>query len=215
MAAAGEIPALYDRWSESYDTDTNRTRDLAGAVLRNELDGLVDVDVVELGCGTGRNTAWLLERARSLTALDFSSGMLEKARTRMAGSGVRFVQHDIRTPLPLEDASADLVVITLVLEHVAHPGSVFLECFRVLRTGGAVFVCELHPYRQWSGSVAQFTEPVTGECTKVPAYEHSVSELVNDGLAAGLRPVRLGEWRDPADEAAGRAPRLLSVLYRR
>ena len=40
---------------------------------------------MELGCGTGKNTVWLAGRARALVALDFSDGMLTRARERLAG----------------------------------------------------------------------------------------------------------------------------------
>lgn len=214
-ASASEIADLYDRWSVTYDTDENRTRDLAGQVLRAELPELTAGDVVELGCGTGRNTVWLAERARSVTGVDFSPAMLEKARRKISDDRVRFVQHDIRTALPFEPESTDLVVGTLVLEHIRNMAVVFAECARVLRRGGHLFVCELHPYRQWGGGQAQFTAPGGEESVRVPAYVHEVSEYVNGGIAAGFHVVRLGEWRDDRDRLEAASARLLSVLYRR
>lgn len=211
----GEVEALYDRWAATYDTDENRTRDLAGEVLRSELGELVEADVVELGCGTGRNTGWLAERSGSVVAVDFSRSMLDEARRKISDARVRFLEHDIRSALPLGSGSADLVAIALVLEHVAAIEPVFGECARVLRSGGHLFVCELHPYRQWAGGQARFTVPGSSDSVRVPAFLHSVSEFVNAGIAAGLCVERLGEWRDERDEAESVPPRLLSLLYRR
>lgn len=210
----GEVDALYDRWAATYDTDQNRTRDLAGRVLRTESADLVAGDVVELGCGTGRNTVWLVERARSLTGVDFSTAMLEEARRKISDDRVRFVRHDIRAALPLLGDSADLVVITLVLEHIEDLGFVFGECARVLRPGGYLWACELHPSRQWKGGQAQFVAPGEREAVRVPAYVHEVSEYVNAAIAADLRIVQMGEWRDDRNRAEASPPRLLSVLYR-
>ncbi len=214
-AERDRIADLYDRWAATYDSDENRTRDLAGQVLRAELADLPVGDVLELGCGTGRNTAWLAERARSLVAVDFSRSMLAKARERVSEGGVRFLEHDIRTPLPVESGSADLVVITLVLEHVEDLGFVFHECARALRRGGHLFVSELHPYRQWAGARARFTAPGSEEAIRIPAYLHEISEYVAAGNGADLRLVGMGEWRDGWDRAEGAMPRLLSLLFRR
>ncbi len=214
MTRSADIAALYDRWSPSYDEDANRTRDLAGVVLRRELDGGTIGNVVELGCGTGLNTAWLAGRARSVVALDFSAGMLDRARERVP-AGARFVLHDIRTPLPLASGSADLLVITLVLEHVEALEPVLAECARVLRPGGRLFACELHPHRQREGGQAQFSEQAAGRRIRVPAYLHERVEYVNAAVAAELRVGGAGEWRDEADAAEGRPPRLVSFLFER
>lgn len=64
-------------------------------------------DVLELGCGTGKNTMWLAERARRVTAMDFSPGMLDVARGRAPKDRVSFVQHDARERWPMDDASVD------------------------------------------------------------------------------------------------------------
>lgn len=209
------IASLYDRWSHTYDSDANPTRDLASEVLRTAIGAVVGGDVVELGCGTGRNTGWLAAQARSLVGVDFSPGMLEKARARAVGERVRFIEQDLRDGLPLGDESADLVVIMLVLEHVEDVDPVFSECARVLRPGGHLFTCELHPYRQWAGAQAQFTDGATGERTRVPAHVHEVSEFVNGAIAAGMRLVRLDEWRAEVDGAEDTSPRLLSALHQR
>src|SRR5258705_7483749 len=167
----------YDRWAATYDSDANMTRDLDAIVLRAsnlEIDGR---DVLELGCGTGKNTVWLAERARSVTALDFSDGMIERARRRVgAAPNVCFVRHDVRASWPCTDASVDVVVGNLVLEHVADVAPVFAEAARVLRPGGEAFFCELHPDRQRRGSQAQFTDTSTGERVLVEAFAHTQPE---------------------------------------
>ena len=63
--AGAEIARAYDRWARTYDTDANTTRDLDAEVLRRSSLAIDGRDVLELGCGTGKNTGWLAERARS------------------------------------------------------------------------------------------------------------------------------------------------------
>jgi|SRR4051812_36170362 ubiquinone/menaquinone biosynthesis C-methylase UbiE len=205
------VADAYDRWSRQYDDDQNATRDLDAFVLRQVPLQLAGARVLEVGCGTGKNSAWLVSQARELIALDFSPGMLDVARRRVRSSTARFVEHDITRPWPVESESVDVVVGNLVLEHVHELAPVFAEAARVLRPGGQLFFCELHPYRQLRGGQAHFVDAHTDETVQVAAYRHTVSEYVTDALAAGLTLRALGEWLEPNAEP-GAPPRLLSLL---
>ncbi|HMA24670.1 MAG TPA: class I SAM-dependent methyltransferase, partial [Gemmatimonadaceae bacterium] len=219
--AAAEIARAYDRWATRYDVDDNRTRDLDARVLRESDLAVNGRDVLELGCGTAKNTVWLAERARRVVGLDFSRGMLEVARSRLATGNVELIEHDVQTRWPVSDGEFDLVVADLILEHLENVTPVFAEAARVLRPGGTMFMCELHPYRQWRGGQAHFTDEWSGETIFAPAYAHSIAEYVNAGIGAGLELRRLDEWMDeeahgPADtarEAVRRLPRLVSIRF--
>lgn len=213
---SSEIAAAYNEWAETYDTNQNRTRDLAGEVLRQVDLDLAGRNVIEVGCGTGRNTEWLARSqagSSNIVALDFSEAMLARARARVADRRVRFIQHDVRTPWPVADASADVVIAILVLEHVEHLEPVFAEAARTLRTGGEIFVCELHPARQLLGKQAEFTNARTGEHKLVKAFVHETVDYLKAGISSGFELVNKGEWRD-ADTGADTPPRLLSLRFR-
>jgi ubiquinone/menaquinone biosynthesis C-methylase UbiE len=211
-----QIAEAYDQWAETYDTDQNRTRDLAGKILRQVDFDLVGRNIIEVGCGTGRNTEWLT-RARSglsgLLALDFSEAMLARARARVNDSRVRFVQHDVRGKWPVADDSADVVIVMLVLEHVERLEPVFAEAARTLRAGGEMFICELHPARQLLGKQAEFTNAKTGAHTRVTAFLHATADYLEAGMSAGFKVLNKGEWRD-ADSPVDAPPRLLSLHFR-
>jgi ubiquinone/menaquinone biosynthesis C-methylase UbiE len=212
-----EIAAAYNDWAETYDRDHNRTRDLAGETLRQVELNLAGRRVIEVGCGTGRNTEWLARPeagSASILALDFSEEMLARARTRVNNSSVRFIQHDARTTWPIGNASADVVIAMLILEHVENLAPVFAEAARVLTAGGQFFLCELHPMRQLSGGQAQFSDARSGERKLVTAFIHDVSDFVNTGISCGFELQQMGEWRD-VDAPAHSQPRLLSLLFRR
>jgi len=214
QSSQGPVARAYDRWAAQYDRDRNATRDLDAEVVRRTPLRVEGRRVLELGCGTGKNSVWLAERARELVALDFSAGMLEVARGRVRAPNVRFVEHDIRAPWPIATGEADVVVGNLVLEHVEDLAPVFAEAARVLAAGGQLFLCELHPYRQLRGGQAHFTDDATRETVPVTAYLHGTSEYVNGALAAGFVLRELGEWLEP-DAPEGSPPRLLSLLFDR
>ena len=209
-----DVAQAYNRWSASYDADKNATRDLDAVVMRRIPLALEGKDVLELGCGTGKNTVFLAEHAARVTAVDFSEGMIARAHQRLVTSNVTFVRHDVREIWPVASASVDAVVANLILEHVHDLAIVFFEAARVLRPKGQFFFCELHPYRQLVGGQATFTDPRTGEKVEVTAHVHTVSEYVNGGIEAGLELRSLGEWTEegaPPDAP----PRLISLLFER
>ena len=127
-----DVAQAYDRWSRRYDDDHNATRDLDARVVRQSPLHLDGARVLELGCGTGKNSQWLATQSRELVALDFSPGMLDVARRRVRAAHVRFVEHDITRPWPVEPASCDVVVGNLVLEHVRDLGPIYAEAARTL-----------------------------------------------------------------------------------
>lgn len=199
------VRAGYDAWAATYDHDANATRDLDATVLRATdlpLDGAM---VVELGAGTGKNTAYLATRAARVVALDLSAAMLAAAAARGLGGHVAFIAHDITTPWPVADAAADLVTANLVLEHVADLVPVFAEAARVLRPEGLMAVSELHPYRQLRGAGARFADG-DGD-VRIDAHVHSVAAYVGGGLAAGL------VLRSVAEPGDGGVPRLLQLVF--
>src|SRR5437660_7047871 len=146
----------YSDWSATYDADRNLTRDLDQRVTRQTLANLSCRSIVELGCGTGKNTALMCEISRQVLALDFSAGMVGRAKEKLQHQNVSFAVVDITGPWPCRDQFADLVVCNLVLEHIRDLSSVFSEASRALITGGCFFISELHPYRQYQGTKARF-----------------------------------------------------------
>ncbi len=205
------IARAYTDWSATYDTDRNRTRDLDAEICRSQLASLRPRYVVELGCGTGKNTAFLATIAGRVLALDFSEGMLAQARLKVTAPNVAFRVADLIQPWPEETHGADLIVGNLVLEHIEDLRSVFAQAAQSLAPGGRLFFSELHPFRQYQGTQAHFQRD--GQTAPITAFQHHVSDYLHSSQAAGLVLEDLGEWWHAED--AGKPPRLLTVLCRK
>lgn len=204
------IRADYNAWSSQYDTNANRTRDLEAVVLREVLNGRNLGRVLEIGCGTGKNTAWLVEHAQGITAVDLSDGMLARAREKVTDARVRFVQADVLQPWDFRDGHYDLVTFSLVLEHIEDLDPLFREAARALVKGGLVYVGELHPFKQYIGTQARFT---TEEGIRlVSCFTHHVSDFLRAAQGNGLELVHFGEH---FDAEPGTPPRILSLLFRK
>ena len=72
------IQNAYNNWSDTYDKDENLTRDLDKIVTEKNLDNLQFKSILEIGCGTGKNTNLFSSISEMVFALDFSEGMIEK-----------------------------------------------------------------------------------------------------------------------------------------
>lgn len=203
------IAKAYNDWSGSYDEVVNKTRDLDQFATRQTLAPYTFGHILEMGCGTGKNTAWLLEKARSLTAFDFSEGMLARAREKIRSEKVQFRQADLTLSWPVEKGSADLITFNLILEHIADLDHIFREAAAVLRPGGKLFISELHPFKQYLGSKARFqTENGTHE---LEVYGHHVSEFTGLAQQHGFCLLALQEWWSEGEEQE--VPRLLTLLW--
>src|ERR1044072_3115527 len=203
-----KVNEAYTDWSTTYDSDRNLTRDLDHSVTHATLAHLHFDSVLELGCGTGKNTGLLSTIWDRVHALDFSSGMIEKAKAKLNQPNITFEIADINSSWPCQDQSFDLVVCNLVLEHIQDLSFVFSEAARVLRNPGRFFVCELHPFRQYGGTVARFQR---AETTEIHAFVHHLTDFTDAARANGLLLMSLKEWWH--EEDAGKPPRLVSFVF--
>lgn len=158
--------------------------------------------LLDLGCGTGRNTVKLfhaLPADAEIIAVDVSEGMMRKAQERLVlakGEGtsnttkVTWVFHDVN------DASAsllgktglvDAVISTLVLEHL-DLDLFFAAVSSVLRRGGWLFLTNMHP-EQGAVSRAGFVDSENGQEVKIQgvSFNHQIDEILDAAERVGLK----------------------------
>lgn len=144
-----ETRAAYERlagvWSATTDDGPYN-----GGLERPALRGLVPEPltgqvVLDAGCGSGAQCAWLLEQGADPIGIDLSPAMVAEATRRCAGRG-RFLVADLAEPLPLEAASCDGITCSLAL-HYLRNWTVPLRSFAtVLRPGGWAVISLDHPF---------------------------------------------------------------------
>ncbi len=205
------IQAAYDNWSQTYDSDENFTRDLDRAVTREILISWRYKSVIEIGCGTGKNTVLLSQIAEQVHAIDFSTPMIERAKKKVNSANVIFSIGDITKGWIYSDESADLVTCNLVLEHIEDLSFIFSEASRVLIKGGQLFISELHPFRQYQGAKANFQ--INQDIVEIKAFVHHISDFFNIGKNHNFILEDFQEWWHEQDK--NKPPRLVSFLFRK
>jgi ubiquinone/menaquinone biosynthesis C-methylase UbiE len=203
------VQRSYNSWSATYDSVENKTRDLEKLACRQILSDVSFETVIELGGGTGKNTEWLAENAKHVTAVDLSEAMQAVAKEKIKSGNVGFKQADVKKPWDFSDSKADLITCSLILEHVEDLDFIFQQAAQHLNPSGRFYICELHPFKQYGGTKARFESddgPQIVEC-----YTHNLSDYFNAAEKAELSLVHLDEWFDDNDRTT--IPRLVSFLF--
>lgn len=104
--------------------------------------------VADLGCGTGQTSAALAPYVQRVVAVDESSAMLAAARKRLGDLDNVELHTGRLEDLPLDDASVDVAVLSLVLHFVIDPAAVIAEAARILRPGGRILVVDMLPHER-------------------------------------------------------------------
>lgn len=141
---AAQIQDSWARGAAAYDTEighgrtTARLHDYWLKLLRR-LVGAIPLDAVDVGTGTGFLALLLAELGHRVRGVDLTPEMLEFARRGAAARGLAAVfQQGRADALPVEDASADLVVSRHVLWTMPDPRAAVTDWVRVTRPGGRV-----------------------------------------------------------------------------
>jgi SAM-dependent methyltransferase len=181
---------------------------VAGVPGDAELGVLGDVagrDVLEVGCGDGRNAIALARRGARCVGLDPSPQRLEQARHLMSAAGVSFplVLGDPQDLARLADASFDVAFSAFsAAGYVADLPRLLREMARVLRPGGIGAVSwfspffdifplsgedQLRPVRSYfDGALLTALSAAPGGAPPPARYHHTVGEWVAAFTRAGL-----------------------------
>jgi SAM-dependent methyltransferase len=135
----------------------------------------------------------MVEMGAKVTAVDFSDGMLARARTKPDAAAVRFLKADLNRCMPLASRAFDRVVSFLALDHVAALDLLFQEMARLCRPDGRIVVSVMHPAMVLRGVEAHFKDPATGREIWPESSGNSFSDYVVAANRANLAFEHLSE----------------------
>src|SRR6516162_27741 len=186
-------------WSQVYDHQANPLLSLEERFLSELLLPVKGLDVVDVGCGTGR---WLQRLSpfgpSSLTGVDSSPEMVGCARKKLGASATVMVGE--AESMALRNSSADLVVVSFVASYLPKIHRLAAEIRRVARPTARVYLSDLHPA---TASACNWKRSFKSAATTVElaGYRHSVTEVIDCFEALGFEVSLLLE---PALESAER-----------
>lgn len=202
---------------------------------------------LDVGCGEGQVTRLAMEAGLDAIGLDAAGAQLTEAGRRgvaaVSGRDLAYAQASV-ADLPMADSSVDMVVASLVFEHVPEFRRGLAEVARVLGPGGRFLLLLNHPLLQTpdSGWIddhimeppeqywrvgAYLTEAETVEEVEpgifIRFHHRPLSAYLNTAIEAGLNLERMDEpapppgfvARAPEYAEAATIPRLLALQFKR
>lgn len=194
----------YDLWAEFYDVENNvlillEEQYLFPMLLNREYNSIFDC-----GCGTGRIALWLRQQfpESTISGADFSEGMLRKAQEKGEGKKISWQNANLNQHFPFPDSHFDLVVSSLVIEHISDLATFFAGIKRVSEPGADIFITGLHPFMHLMGISARFKCEESGNAILPESFCHDLSTIYNAAAEAGLKIKKLSEFHVDPEIAA-------------
>lgn len=163
---------IADQW------DGIRTEMFGDTIARELLRAFVppELEVADIGCGTGFGIELFGARPRRIIGIDTSEAMLSVARRKVTALGLENVElreGDAHQP-PLGRHEVDVVTFIMVLHHLERPFEALASAARALRPGGRVLIVDFTRHDQswlrdlmehrWLGFKRGELESGLGEC---------------------------------------------------
>ena len=184
-----DVRTGYGEWVATYEQTVEDAMDI------ELLESLEHVnwsgEVADLGCGTGRTGLWLKERGvEAIDGVDLTPEMLEVARSR--GVHRRLVEADVAAT-GLDDEAYDLVITSLVDEHLADLRPLYAEAYRLAKPGATYVLVGYHPHFIMAAGMPTHYDSASGEAVAIETHIHLLSEHTEAALGAGWELAELRE----------------------
>lgn len=179
-----KIRARYDRISPYYDfMELLLEKVVFSRWRRRVFDALDGGSILEVGVGTGKNIDFY-PAGKSITAIDFSQGMLSRARKKAQSKGAKVDLRDMDVQdLQFDDQSFDTVLGTFVFCSVPDPIRGLEEIKRVCKRGGKIILLEhVRPGGKLMGKIFDLLNHFTAKLMGVNINRNTVENIQRAGL---------------------------------
>jgi SAM-dependent methyltransferase len=165
----------YDIWSETYDKTPNPVVAMDARHTIKMLAPKPGEQILDAGCGTGRNLPPILAAGGQPIGIDLSIGMLKVAKRNLPGAPLAVA--DLQKPYPFRASQFDAVLCALIGEHLDDLPATFREMNQVLKPGGRLVFSVYHPEMAFAGKEANFQREEIEY--RLGAVRHTVADYLN------------------------------------
>lgn len=102
-------------------------------------------EILDLGCGEGYFSRYLVERGAKVSAIDGAPNMIRIAKCKGPNSRIDFMVGDITQTLPYDSNKFDVVLCNMVLMDLEDVTKTFSEVARILKLGSKFVFSVVHP----------------------------------------------------------------------
>jgi 2-polyprenyl-3-methyl-5-hydroxy-6-metoxy-1,4-benzoquinol methylase len=137
----------FDREATTWDEQPRR-RELAvalAAAIKAALPLSLEMEALEIGCGTGLLTCEVAGQLKNIVATDTSTGMLAVLHDKIEALGLGNVktQHLDLLRDTLSPSGFDLIFSAMTLHHIKETGPMLAACFAHLKPGAFLALADL------------------------------------------------------------------------
>jgi len=174
----------YSEWAATYEASVPDLLDLSVLEQIRSVEWSNSRECIDLACGTGRIGKWLLQKGvSSIDGVDLTPEMLARAETKNI---YRLLREGSVENTGLADARYDLLVMSLVDEHLERLDPAYCEAGRLSARDGTFVVIGMHPFIFMSGMPTHFTDN-RGQPKAIETHVHLFSNHFIAAKAAGWR----------------------------
>ena len=147
MNVKGIVRSYWDRRSQTYGKNIYKSQKEAQhfwkTILKNEIRTDKNLNILDVGTGTGFLALLFAEMGHNVTGIDISKCMLEKSRynANKLKLTVDFMHGDAEN-MPFGDETFDIVISRYLLWTMPNPKIAVYEWNRVVKTGGKIMLID-------------------------------------------------------------------------
>jgi ubiquinone/menaquinone biosynthesis C-methylase UbiE len=174
--------AGYSEWAATYEDSVPDQLDIRVLESLERVDWGLARECLDLGCGTGRIAQWLKEKgSAAIDGIDVTPEMLDRARAKRL---YRTLTLGSVEETGISNSSYDLIVMSLVDEHLPRLDHVYGEAYRLTVPGAKFVVVGMHPFFFMTGMPTHFKD-AEGNPKAIETHIHLVSDHARAALNAG------------------------------
>lgn len=135
----GYVQELFDGYAETFDEQLisqlkYKTPELIGNQIAKHIDPSQKYNILDLGCGTGLAGIYVKDIAKSMTGVDLSENMLNKAKERNIYT--ELVTSGIEQYFESSDATPDIIISADVFVYIGDLANIFSAASKAMNEGG-------------------------------------------------------------------------------